>query len=110
MIHKFSEQTNVLALNAAIEAARAGEQGRGFAVVADEVRSLVQRTQESTTEIQDMVQRLQSGTSEAVAAMENSYQQGQQAVSQPDLRRKQSGHRHGRSTANAGGWVPGIEG
>lgn len=69
---------HLLPLDTAIEGTRAGEQGRGFAVVADEVRTLVQRTQESASEIENLNETLQKGAEQTSKSTGDLAQMGQQ--------------------------------
>jgi len=99
-----ASQTNLLALNAAIEAARAGEQGRGFAVVAEEVRKLAEESQRAAKQISELNAEIQGETHRALAAVQGSVQQTEDAsvvVSSDEVASSARAGRHGAGSRGA---------
>ncbi len=80
MIDDISDRTEMLALNAALEAAGAGEYGRRFATVAQEIKQLVNRTNDSTSEIQVLVKTIRSSSLKSAQAIEDGKRAADQGI------------------------------
>lgn len=63
-------QIKILAVNAAIQAAKAGRYGTGFRVVANELKSMIQRTDESLSDIRRLLEYIRTQAKQSADVIE----------------------------------------